>query len=248
MRIDTRCLEETKKQFALDYNAEAGKWITDRVCLSPVKILEGARIHEKQDRFFHVGILLGKAYVMADEVLHPWICQELIKRPPEWWGAFSCLRQIDRELNKYGRQILDTHIFFLPWEEEKAIKPAYEISWYEGDALEQFRGREKFSHALCFSKTQPDRIAVAATVEDGPVAMAGVSEDGAYLWQIGIDVCREYAGRGLGKDLVSLMKKEVLARGKVPYYGTAESHSISRSVGISSGFLPAWSEICSCKA
>ena len=39
------------------------------------------------------------------------------------------------------------------------------------------------------------------------------------------------------------LKQEIIARGKVPYYGTAESHAISRNVAIGSGFLPAWCEI-----
>jgi hypothetical protein len=39
------------------------------------------------------------------------------------------------------------------------------------------------------------------------------------------------------------LKQEIIARGKVPYYGTAESHAVSRNVAIASGFLPAWCEI-----
>lgn len=243
MRIDSECMEKTLRQYDLDYNMQEGEWITDKIHLSPVRLLEGARIHEKTDNFLKVGILLGKAYVMADEAMHPWIKKELGKEPPEWWCAFQNLRKIDGELKKYGREILDTHIYFLPSEEPTMEGARYQVQWFEDKQLEQFRGDSRFSHALCFSKTQPDRIALAACEKKKIMAMAGVSEDGSYLWQIGIDVLPEYEGRGLGMNLVTLMKQEVIRRGKAPFYGTAQSHAISRNVAIASGFLPAWAEI-----
>ncbi len=243
MRIDRVCMEKTLYQFELDYNMPEGEWITDKIHLSPVKILEGARICEKTDCFFSVGIFMGKAYVMADEVMHPWIREVLVKVLPEWWCNFSVLRKIDKELKKYGREILDTHIYFLPSEKTTDLKPCFQVQWFEKEELEQFRGNKNISHALCFSKTQPDRLAVAAYEKRQMMGMAGVSEDGCYLWQIGIDVLPEYEGKGLAVNLVSLLTQEILRRGKVPFYGTAESHAISRNVAIASGFLPAWSEI-----
>lgn len=243
MRIDSECMEKTLLQYELDYNMPEGEWITDKIHLSPVRLQKGARIHEQTDHFLKVGILLGKAYVMADEAMHPWIREELGKELPEWWCAFRNLRKIDRELGKYGREILDTHIYFLPSEETTMEEAHCPVRWFENKELEQFRADRRFSHALCFSKTQPDRIALAAFEEKKMMAMSGVSEDGFYLWQIGVDVLPEYEGRGLGTNLVTLMKQEVIRRGKVPFYGTAQSHAISRNVAAASGFLPAWAEI-----
>lgn len=74
-------------------------------------------------------------------------------------------------------------------------------------------------------------------------AMAGVSRDGEYLWQIGINVDPDCAGQGLGHRLVRAMKEEVLRRGKVPFYGTSESHTLSQTVGLKAGFVPAWTEV-----
>ena len=73
--------------------------------------------------------------------------------------------------------------------------------------------------------------------------MAGVSRDGEYLWQIGINVDKDYAGQGLGHKLVRALKEEVLRRGKVPFYGTSESHTLSQTVGLKAGFVPAWTEV-----
>ena len=187
---------------------------------------------------------MGKAYVMADEVMHPWVKDVLAKEAPEWWCDFKNLRKLDEELKKYGREIFDTHIYFLPSEEPTMERPRMKVRWFEKDELLQFREDKRFhTYALSFSPTQPDVLAVGAYEGDEIVAMAGCSEEGAYLWQIGVDTVPGNEGKGIAKNLVAVLKQEIIARGKVPYYGTSESHSVSRSVAIGSGFLPAWCEI-----
>lgn len=244
MRIEREFMDNAMKQFALDLNIEEGRWMTEKIHLSPTKILAGARMHVKHDTFFKAVIFMGKAYVMADEVLHPWIMEHLGKVPPEWWCDFKNLRKLDAKLGEYGREIFDTHIYYLPAEEPTLERPRYEVKWFHDEELEQFREDERFStYALSFSPTQPDRLAVAAYEGDNIMGMAGCSEDGAHLWQIGIDVCKEYEGRGLARHLVTLLKQEIIATGKTPYYGTSESHAVSRNIAIGSGFLPAWCEI-----
>lgn len=73
--------------------------------------------------------------------------------------------------------------------------------------------------------------------------MAGISEDGKYLWQIGINVDDDYRGKGLAADLVRTLKEEVIRRGKIPFYGTSESHIISQTVGLKAGFVPAFTSV-----
>lgn len=244
MRIDREYAEKTLEQFAKDYNAAAGTWITPKVHLSPAAVCDGARLHVKHDLFFKTAIFMGKAYVMADEVMHPWIKEVLAKEPPEWWCDFKNLRKLEAELNKYGREIFDTHIYYLPAEEPTMERPRFKVKWFEDEQLEQFREDKRFNtYALSFSPTQPDRLAVAAYEGEEIIAMAGCSEDGKNLWQIGVDCVPGHEGKGLAVNLVTMLKQEIIARGKVPYYGTAESHAISRNVAISSGFLPAWCEI-----
>ena len=244
MRIDREYMEKTLSQFELDYNVGAGEWITDKIHLSPVKIHEGARLHVKHDIFFKASIFMGKAYVMADEIMHPWIKEIFAKELPEWWCDFKNLRKLEKELNKYGREIFDTHIYFLPSEEPTMERPRFTVRWFEKQELEQFRNDKRFNtYSLSFSPTQPDMLAVVAFEKEEPIAMAGCSEDGKYLWQIGVDCVPGYEGRGLAVNLVTVLKQEIIARGKVPYYGTAESHAVSRNVAIGSGFLPAWCEI-----
>lgn len=142
--------------------------------------------------------------------------------------------------------------------------------WFEQEEILRFKENNRFTSAICFWEGTPDVLAVAK-LKSGPdtissvekihcvkpdelcttkdfdqshmQGMAGASSDGAYLWQVGINVDKEYAGQGLGHELVRILKEEILCRGKVPFYGTSESHTISQTVGLKAGFVPAWTEV-----
>lgn len=66
---------------------------------------------------------------------------------------------------------------------------------------------------------------------------------GKTIWQIGIDVLPEYRGKGVGTNLVGLLKNEILKRGKIPFYGIVESHIHSQNIAVNAGFSPAWAEL-----
>lgn len=58
--------------------------------------------------------------------------------------------------------------------------------------------------------------------------------------QIGVKVEYRVKGRGSGACLVWLLKNEVLWRGLMPFYGTAESHFESQREAYRCGFIPGW--------
>jgi len=129
-----------------------------------------------------------------------------------------------------------------------------EFLWYSQEEILRFKESNQFTSAISFWQGHPDMLAVAALKEEYQAegktfdqshlaGMAGTSLDGEYLWQIGINVDKDCAGRGLAHRLVRLMKEEVLRRGKVPFYGTSESHMVSQTVGLKAGFAPAWNEV-----
>ena len=84
--------------------------------------------------------------------------------------------------------------------------------------------------------------------QDHMPGMAGGSADGEYLWQIGINVREEYRGKGLAAELVRSLKDEMIRRGKIPFYGTSESHTVSQTVALKAGFVPAWTAVYAVKA
>lgn len=225
---------------------------------------EGARRYAGMDSFLKAIMCMGQLFLAVDEQIYDWAVEEFSDCAPEWFCKYDNLRKIDGKLKEYGRQISDTHVYYLPaFRREEAAAAscksclerqtmAQKFVWYEQEGILHFKMKNRFTSALCFSPTQPDVLAVAAMPkgttdkafdQECMAGMAGASEDGAYLWQIGINVSPEYAGRGLATELVHRIKEEIIRRGRVPFYGTSESHTISQTVAYKAGFVPAWTEI-----
>lgn len=107
------------------------------------------------------------------------------------------------------------------------IEPISNVKWYENEDILQFKNDERFREALAFDENHPDVLAVAAFGGGNIMGMAGASADSKTMWQIGIDVLPGFRGKGAGSNLVKLLKGAVLKKGKVPFYGTVESHVYS---------------------
>lgn len=273
IKIDQAALEGARKQFCLDtclswqqYKEHPGKkcYIQKTIYEESFSGFPGARKYAGTDSFFKAIVCMGQLFLAVDEKIYDWAAEKFLNCEPEWFCEFENLRMIDEKLREYGRKLGDTHVYFLPGQEGAGDAPADSehfwkqgfpklcTSWYDDQELLLFKEKNRFRRAICFSPTQPDMLAVAAMKEGTPeksfdqgqmAGMAGVSRDGEYLWQVGIDVIPEYAGRGLASDLVRSLKDEVLKRGKIPFYGTSESHIISQTVALKSGFVPAWTEL-----
>ncbi len=74
-----------------------------------------------------------------------------------------------------------------------------------------------------------------------PAAVAGVFTTHG-LFEIGIDVRREYRGRGLARVAVNSAAAEVLTRGETPYYGCAATNIRSQRTAATCGFVPVLSD------
>ncbi len=161
-----------------------------------------------------------------------------------WFMEPENLVGLDRMLRKYGYTVDKLHPFFIPDTiREVPKRPEFAVRWYNGADIEQFRGDERFLKAYSFEETAPDVIGAAALSDGKILGMAGASADSDTMWQIGIDVVPEARGQRLGVYLVSLLKNEILSRGRLPFYGTAVSHTISQTIAVRSGFRPAWAEL-----
>ena len=99
---------------------------------------------------------------------------------------------------------------------------------------------DDFSNALCESRKHLDVLAVAAYDKGREIALAGCSADGEEMWQIGIDVLKEYRRQGVAAALTSKLAVEILRRGKVPFYGCAWANVKSQRNAVKCGFRPAW--------
>ncbi len=267
LNLDKRCLETARRQFCLDVglpweeyekNREKSVLIQKAVYVPGTMDVagEGARNYAERNSFFRAIICLGQLFICCDERIYDWVVEQYGDCKPEWFCNYRRLRKLDEKLREYGHEIYDTHVYYLPeavGESETNYRMA-KLTWYEQEEILRFKNSNRFNQAITFWEKNPDMLAVAAMREDVQAGvkdfdqshmcgMAGVSRDGEYLWQIGINVDKDCAGQGLGHKLVRALKEEVLRRDKVPFYGTSESHTLSQTVGLKSGFVPAWTEV-----
>lgn len=231
---------------------------------------EGARNYAERNSFFRAIICLGQLFICCDEKIYDWVVEQYGDCKPEWFCNYRRLRKLDEKLREYGHEIYDTHVYYLPeaGSESETAHDMLKLVWFEQEEILRFKNSNRFNQAITFWEKNPDMLAVAAIREEEKVAqisahnkeevgekalkdfdqshmcgMAGASRDGEYLWQIGINVDKDCTGQGLGHRLVRALKEEVLRRGKVPFYGTSESHTLSQTVGLKAGFVPAWTEV-----
>ncbi len=228
-----------RDQLALDLGCEPALLDAPENVVTEWKDRPGRRLYGKDTPFLEIAIWRGKLTAACRAELLPWAREYLLERPAQWLFQAPCCRAIDAALSPFGYEIGSARKFYLPDLTVPAARPLGEVRWYEEEALEQFRDVPYWGDALCFNPLFPDRIAAAALDEAGaPMAMAGASQDGARLWQIGINVLPEHRGKGLAVNLTALLKDELLRRKLVPFYGTAESHLASQTVALRAGFRP----------
>ena len=274
--IDKEMLRTARRQFCLDVGLDWQQYLehpNQKIFIQKTQYAtgtsfpagEGARCYEGKDSFFKAIMCMGQLFLSVDEQIYDWAVEQFGACAPEWFCEYGNLRKIDEKLGEYGREIADTHVYYLPAAIEKEEVPEGDclrtekeensnLHWFHQQEILRFQEKNRFTSAICFSHTQPDVLAVAAIKgavecfdQEAMAGMAGASEDGAYLWQIGINVVPECAGKGLAAELVRSLKDEIIRRGKVPFYGTSESHTISQTVALKAGFVPAWTEIYVCR-
>lgn len=163
--------------------------------------------------------------------------------PAEWMLSIRSLEALQTALHPFGARIVHHQLYFLPTGHFPAPRPDLSLRWYEAEALEQFRGDERFGHALGFIPDMPDMLAVACEENGVILGMAGASRDAEDFWQIGINVIPSARRRGIASALTAALAQELLARDVLPFYGTAPSHIFSQRTALSAGFLPAWAEL-----
>ncbi|MBO6163510.1 MAG: GNAT family N-acetyltransferase [Lachnospiraceae bacterium] len=236
--------EILQRQLALDYCCTPEEVADHKNHFTEHRFLEGRRrFEEGTECFLKLALINGKILFTGQPSIVDWCRAEYAGTASDWFLEAKNLRRLNDRLHQDGYQIEKVHPFFISEKITEICADGYEIRWYRGDDIEQFRGDERFTKAYSFLPEAPDVIGVAA-VRDGQIlGMAGASADSPTMWQIGINVDPQIRVAGIGKLLVTLLKNEILKEGALPYYGTAFSHFASQRVALGSGFVPTWAEL-----
>lgn len=245
MNTKANSLEIAKNQLALDYNCQLSDFEKKENTIVENKLITGRRIYDSDGCFLKAVCFGGRAIISTELQIMPWFQEKLLKGDCAWIFEYSTLRLIDEKLQEFGHEIADVHHYYLPNSNILDIKSIGNVKWYEHKEILQFDSDDRFGEALGFNEDHPDMLAVAAFEGDNIMGMAGASADSNTMWQIGINVLPKYRNRSIGTTLVTLLKNEILKRGKIPFYGTVESHINSQNIAASAGFFPVWAELYS---
>lgn len=171
-------------------------------------------------------------------------CRELYAdADAPWFMEAPNLAKLNAELAAFGAQIRYRQPFFTSDTALPSDTGGFTIVRYNQETIGQFRGDVRFEDAFGFAPDTPDVLGVAAMKDGQILGMAGASADSPLMWQIGINVLPEARGQGIAAMLVGLLRNDVLAAGRLPFYGTSISHLTSQRVALKAGFLPAWFEL-----
>ncbi len=238
-------MKEVWKQLSLDYCCSVQDLEQGRGNLfTTYRPLEGRRrYNETDDVFLKILSVKGRLLVTGREDIVQILRETEADTPAPWFMESGNMRKLEALIRPYGYQIGMVHPFYLAFDQTSVRYDGYEIRILERAEIEQFRGDERFSNAFTFQQFAPDEIGVCASEDGRILGMAGASADSPIMWQIGIDVLEEARGRHLGRLLVSILKNEILRRGRIPYYGAAISHTLSQNIAIDSGFRLGWTEL-----
>ena len=234
-----------KIQLSYEFNCDPEDFLKEENVITAGILHEKRRMFSEKPFFLQMATFGNNAVISADERIHPWLHEWVRDKKGFWLFEQHNFIELNQKLREYGQHMSLTHHMFVPVPEYMNMKTDLTIRWLEQEDIAAYYGREECSNALCdrFHPERPDVLAAAALDGDRIMGMAGCSADTPEMWQLGVDVCPEYRGKGIGKTLVSLLRDEVFRRGALPYYGTSLSNLPSWKTALSSGFVPAWIEM-----
>ena len=245
MITKTNIIEIAKTQLSLDYNCRLSDFKKKENTIVENKLILGRRVYDSDGCFFKAVCFGDRAIISTSQQMMPWCQEKLSNRQSSWLFEYPMLRIIDKKLQEFGHEIADVHHYYLPNSNLTESKVLMNLKWYEVEDIVQFKDDDRFEEAFAFDENHSDMLAVAALDGNQIMGMAGASADSEVMWQIGIDVLPEYRSKGIGTALISLLRNEIIRRGKVPFYGTVVSHIHSQNIAINAGFFPAYAEVYS---
>lgn len=241
--------EKLYELLSKEFNCTPADFAKKENILTLSALREGCRMYSQEKYFFHMVTTGGNAVLTAEECLHPFLQEFMKDRTGHWLFEIPNLLPLEKELNRFGYTLTQTHHMFLPAVKTEAklnLQQNYQVRWFYGkEEIRQFYGDARFPNAICseYLPHRPDKIVVCAYAGDEIMGMAGCSEDAPGWQQIGIDVMPGYRSMGVGTYLVTLLKNKILEEGNIPFYGTSVSNYHSWNIALNCGFRPAWVEI-----
>ena len=231
------------KQSAEDNGCNAGDFLREENVLVPFHLGANARKYLKEPIVCNL-VSYGSNIVAAVSDGVADLVSAYIGRY-EFYHCFETpnLHWLNERLAQQGSRICFMAEYYLPdVNRMPALSCPYETRLLRQADFEALYIPE-WSNALCKDRKHLDVLGVGAYDRRRLIGLAGCSADCDNMWQIGVDVLPEYRRQGIASSLTNRLAKEIIERGKVPFYCSAWSNIRSVRNAIKSGFIPAWVEM-----
>jgi RimJ/RimL family protein N-acetyltransferase len=157
----------------------------------------------------------------------------------------ALLQPLAEEAARRGQSVgwRSPNLSFLPAREPVAVAPpeGLRAAVFDGVRRAEWFPTGEFHNALG-ELADPDdedfRYGLAIMDGERPAAVAGAWDDADGLKEIGVDVARDYRGRGLGVVVVTHLARLIADRGDVPTYYCAPTNIRSHRNALACGFTP----------
>ena len=225
-------LEIAMRQSARDIGCKPEDFLMDVNTVVISSPRPDAKVYLKKPQDFFL-VKYGSCEVVA-------VNENIYKPMVEYFAKNKYLNIAD--LSDFGLKVSYQTLHYLPAEHATALTCKYETRLLHP---EDFAGLylPEWGNALCEKRKELDMLAVGAYDGEKLVGLAGASADCGDMWQIGIDVLREYRLQGIAAALTSQLACEIKKRGKLPFYSTSFGNVPSMKNAHKSGFRPAWIQI-----
>ena len=233
------------EQFAIDYGCTVADFGSKETLVTELHPKDGGRKREEPGILSMLSFR-GKLVIAAAPELMDWSRSVLAKHcSAQWCFEAGTLISIDRKLQEYGYEINQAHLFFTP----KFITPApvHPVRFLRSAEIAELESDERIDEAFLFADDMEDVLG-AAIYDDaqGLLAVAGATANSERMWEMGVNSFAE--GKGYAVSVLSALTQEILNQGKVPYSGTALSHTASQNISLRAGLVPTFCELTTRKS
>lgn len=150
---------------------------------------------------------------------------------------------LDEKMRSFGKGVCFMAEYFLPDVTNMPLwECGYKLKMLEKPDFENLY-TENWSNALCAERKELDTLGFGAYDGEKLVGFAACSADCENMWQIGVDVLPDYRRKNIACAVTSHLAREILLRGKIPFYCAAWSNIRSVKNAVKCGFYPAWVEL-----
>lgn len=230
-------------QSAIDLNCDAADFLSteNKVVLS--RRQEGARKYLELP--FSCNLVSYGSNIVASvlpEYVEP-VKSYINRFPPERCFETPNLHVLNDTFREKGELVCFMAEYWLPnLDRIEELECPYELRILTQADFAQLYLPE-WSNALCEKRRELDVLGVGAYDGGRLVGLAGCSADCETMWQIGVDVLPGYRRQGAASALTSRLTREILKRGRVPFYCCAWSNVKSARNAIRCGYHLAWVEL-----